>query len=212
MLIDQPWGISASGQGTASVEPDHAVVTFAINRLTDQTGTSLAEAKAAATEARASLRANGVADDAITSSRTNIHSIWDGHGASRRLVGHQCRIELAARLTPLDIVEACLIDLVDAGADEILSVTYDTTREPELWADARRQAIESARSKAAAYADACEVELGPVVHVEDLDAANVGMGPTRLAAMAPGGGPGDPLQPGAVVVNAAVVVGFSIAG
>ncbi len=209
MLINQPWGVSVSGHGTASVEPDHALINFAINRLTSQPGTSLAEAKSAAATVRASLRAHEVPDGDIKSSRTNVHSIWDGHGTSRRLVGHQCRIEFAVQINSLDVVETCLVDLVDAGADELLSVTYDTTREPDLLADARRQAIESATAKARAYAQAAEITLGPVVHIEDLEQQHPGVRLGR-AAVSAGGTEGDPLQPGAVVVTAAVMVGFSI--
>ncbi len=209
MLINQPWGVSVSGHGSASVAPEHALVNVAIYRLASEPATSLTEAKEAAAAARASLRANGVPDADIKASRTNVHSIWDGHGASRRLVGHQCRIEFAVQINSLDVVEPCLVDLVDAGADELLGVTYDTTREPDLLADARRQAIESATAKAKAYAQAAEITLGPVVHIEDLEQQHPGVRLGR-AAVSAGGTEGDPLQPGAVVVTAAVMGGFSI--
>jgi len=210
VLINQPWGVSVSGHGTASVEPDHALVNFAINRLADEPATSLAEARDAATAARASLRSNGVPDADIKASRTNVHSIWDGHGASRRLVGHQCRIEFAVQINALDVVETCLAELVDAGADELTGVTYDTTREPELLAEARRHAIESATAKARDYARAADITLGPVVHIEDLEQQGPGVRHSR-AMMSAGGGDGDPLVPGAVSITAAVVVGFAIA-
>lgn len=210
MLINQPWGVSVSGHGTASAEPDHALVNVAINRLANEPAAALAEAKGAAAAARASLRANGVPDSDITASRTNVHSIWDGHGTSRRLVGHQCRIELAVRINALEVVETCLAELVDAGADELLGVTYDTTRESDLLAEARRHAIESATAKARDYAQAAGVTLGPVVHIEDLDQHNPGARRGR-AMLSAAGGEGDPLLPGAVVITAAVVVGFAIA-
>lgn len=210
MLINQPWGVSVSGHGAATAEPDHALVNLAINRLASEPATSLAEAKAAASAVRRSLRSHGVADSDITSSRTNVHSIWDGHGASRRLVGHQCRIEFAVQINSLDVVEPCLVDLVDAGADELLGVTYDTTREPELLAQARRQAIEAATAKARVYAEAADITLGPVVHIDDVEQPHLG-GRRNRAALSAGPGDGDPTLPGAVVVNAAVVVGFSIA-
>ncbi len=211
VLIDQPWGVSASGQGASTVEPDHAVIRFAINRMATEPGQALAEARDAASAARRSLRSHGVSDGEVNSSRTNVHSLWDGHGAARRLVGHQCRVEFAARVNSLDVVEPCLVDLVDSGADEILSVSYDTARRPELLADARRQAVEFATAKALLYAEAAGVTLGPVVHIEDVDPIGHGMGVGRRAAMSGGELDGDPLLPGAVAVGAAVVVGFSIA-
>lgn len=211
MLIDQPWGISAFGQGTSRVEPDHALMNFAIDRLASDPGKAFAEAKAAVTAVRHSLRDHAVPDQDVNSSRTKVHSAWDGYGANRKFLGHQCRIEFSAQVNSLDAVEQCLVDLVNAGADEIISVTYDSTRRPELRAAARREAVELATAKAALYADAADIQLGPVVHIEDVDPQSLNPEISHRAAMSRGEAEGDSLVPGSVAVNAAVIVGFSIA-
>ena len=211
MLIDQPWGVSAFGQGTAKVEPDHAVVRFAINRVAKDPSKALAGARAAASDVRSSLRSSGVLDEDVNSSRTKVNTAWDGYGASRKLVGHQCRIEFAARISSLDAVEVCLVDLVGAGADEILSVVYDSSRRAELRAAARRDAVELARAKATLYAEAAGVALGSVVHIEDVNPQRLNSEMGHRAAGDAGGSDGDALVPGSVEINAAVILGFSIA-
>jgi uncharacterized protein len=210
-LIEQPWGVTAFGRGTSRSEPDRAVVRFVVNRVSDSPKTSLEEAKTAVTAVRSALRALGIGDDNLTSSRTRIHSEWSGFGVDRRFAGHRCRVEFSVSVTALDVVEQAVIDVVDAGADEILGVVYESSRADELRADARERAVAAAHAKARLYAEAANIRLGPVVHIEDLDADRPGGDLPRSAPMGGGTGRSDDLAPGQVTVSAAVVLGFSIA-
>ena len=209
MLIDQPWGVSAFGQGTVHSEPDHAVLRVAINRVSNDPAASLRDAKTVASKVRNSLRELRIPDVDVTSSRTSVRSAWDGFGANRKFLGHQCRIEFSVRVAELDVVESAVLNLVGAGADEIISVTYETTRKAELRAEARRQAVNAAQTKAQLYAEASGVRLGPVVHIEDVDPVQLNIESHR-APMGGGAAAGDDLAPGQVAVSAAVAIGFSI--
>jgi len=209
MLIERPWGITAFGHATAQVDPDHAILRLAVNRLDNKPDKALQATSAGVTAVRAVLRQRSVPDAAVTSSRTSIHSVWDGYGADRRFRGHQCRAEFSIRIAQLGEVEQVLVALVASGADEILGVDYDTSRTREVRADARREAVAAAEAKARLYAEAAGVGLGPVVHIEDLN-------PDQPAAMAyRAGGAGDAASadfaPGQITVAASVVVGYQIA-
>lgn len=110
-----------------------------------------------------------------------VHSIWDGYEADRTF----------------------------RAADEILGVDYDTSRTQELRVEARTQAVAAATAKAALYAEAAGVTLGPVVHVEDVDHNSAPVPMYRLAASAADGGSTD-FAPGQLTVAASVALGFSI--
>ncbi len=69
----------------------------------------------------------------------------------------------------LDGVERVLVDAVDAGANEVTSVTYLTTQLAELRAQARREAVAAARRKAELYCEAAGVAPGHVLHIEDVN-------------------------------------------
>jgi uncharacterized protein len=89
------------------------------------------------------------------------------------------------------------------------SVEFDVRAKPELRTQARRDAVDAARRNAQLYAEAAGVQLGAVVHIEDVD-------PERLREQFRGhsmaaGGASEDLAPGHVVVSAAVALGFSIA-
>jgi hypothetical protein len=212
-LIERPWGVTAFGEGTIRAEPDHAVIRLVVNRTSDSPRNSLDEAKAAVTAVRDVLRAHGIPDEQVMSSQVRVHSTWDGNGEAKERTAHHSRVELLVRVTTLDLVEPVLVAVVDAGADEILEIVYDTSRSDDLNADAQEKAVAAAHTKARLYAEAANVRLGPVVHIEDLDPA---VGPARsgsrhgwaAAAQAPGGG-GD-LAPGLITFSASVALGFLI--
>ena len=209
MLIERPWGITAYGHATAQVDPDHAVLRLAVNRIDNKPDKALQATSGAVAAVRGVLRQRGVPDAAVTSSRTSIHSVWDGYGADRRFRGHQCRAEFSIRIAQLDQVEQALVELVASGADEILGVEYDTSRTREVRAGARREAIAAAEAKARLYAEAAGVGLGPVVHIEDLNPDQ----PAALAyrGAADAGAGGSDFAPGQITVAASVVVGYQIA-
>jgi hypothetical protein len=209
MMIERPWGITAFGHATAQVDPDHAVLRLAVNRIDNKPDKALQATSSAVAAVRSVLRHRGVPDAAVTSSRTSIHSVWDGYGADRRFRGHQCRAEFSIRVSQLGDVEQVLVELVASGADEILGVDYDTSRTREVRAEARREAVAAAEAKARLYAEAAGVALGPVVHIEDLNPDQ----PMAMAYRGAAGGDaaGADFAPGQITVAASVVLGFQIA-
>ena len=144
MLIERPWGICAYGHGTVHTDPDHAVLRLAVNRIDNKPDRALQAAKDAVAAVRRVLRQHEIPDTAVTSSHTSIQSVWDGYGADRTFRGHQCRAEFSIRVSRLDLVEQVVVELVAAGADEILGVDYDTSRTKKLRAEARTQAVAAA--------------------------------------------------------------------
>jgi uncharacterized protein YggE len=210
MLIEQPWGISAGGRGTVTTEPDHAVVSLAVNRTSNQADEALAATAAAVASVRQALRDQGIPDTDVTSSRTSIQSAWDGYGPERRFVGHQCRTELTIKVGRLDVVEAVVVAVIAAGAEEIQGVEYATSRTAELKAEARALAVAAAQEKAAAFALAAGVGLGPVVHIEDTDPDGDRPVMYRMAATPMADAGGMDFAPGQLTVTASVTLGFSI--
>jgi len=206
-IIKQPWGVSTFGRGDTSAEPDEVTLKLAINRLSQKPDEALKASSSAANAVRKEARKLKVEQADITASRTRVHSSWSGYGPDRKFHGHQCRVEFSIRLRDLDLVDRGLVRLVDAGADEILDVIYDTQNKPALRAEARQAAVHAAQQKAALYAEAAGVVLGPVIHIEDVNPESLNDEAHR--ARGPSTGLSD-LAPGQVTVSAAVVLGFSL--
>jgi uncharacterized protein YggE len=207
-LIERAWGITAYGAASVKAKPDLMRVSFKVTRVQQKPSDAFAQANDAATAVRQTLRAHQIADAGVERSRLDLKSLWSGYGTDRTFLGYGCSASFVVESAALDDVQSLLVDVVAAGANEIDSVDFDVRAKPELRAEARRQAVQAARRKAELYAEAADVRLGAVVHIDDVDPDRVG-NELRGHGMA-GDGSAQTLAPGHVVVSAAVILGFSI--
>ncbi|MBZ6142085.1 SIMPL domain-containing protein [Streptomyces olivaceus] len=203
--IEEPWGISVFGAGTVRAEPGLARVQPAVDVLEPSPEEAFRRAGAAVTRLREVLRRRGVPDASVSGSRLALASEYDGHGNGRTLLGYRCQASYSVETEALDELERLIVDMVDAGAHRIDSVEFDVLDRPALRDEARRRAVADARRRAQVYAEAADVRLGPVLHVQDVEAQ-----PLAQFRVARGGGPSSALAPGAVEVTAGVQLGFSL--
>ena len=209
-MVERPWGVAAYGAASVKAAPDLVRARFKVIRL-EQTPSRAFEAASGAVHAvREALRVHQIPDSAVERSRLDLKSAWSGYDEDRKFLGYRCQASFALRSGNLDDVQQLLVDLVTAGAHEIEEVEFDVTAKPDLRAQARRQAVAAARSKAELYAEAAGVRLGAVIHIDDVDPE--GNMYAYRGHSARGGEPfSADLAPGHVVVTAAVILGFSIA-
>lgn len=207
-MVQQPWGVTAYGAASVKAVPDLVRVRFKVARLEPTAATSFAVTGAAVQAVRQALRQHSVPDSAVNSSRLRLRTEWDYGGGNRSFLGYQCEAAFAIETRELDGAEQLLVDLVAAGADEIEGVEFDVVAKPELRAQARREAVAAAQAKAQLYADAAEVRLGRVLHIEDVNPEELHWQRGHAAAAEASA---ENLAPGHVVVSAAVVLGFAIA-
>jgi len=208
-MVERPWGVTAYGAASVQAMPDLVRVMFRVVRVEQTPSRAFEAASTAVHGVRQTLRGHGVPDAAVERSQLDLRSSWSGYGDDRKFLGYRCQASFVLESRALDDVQSLLVDLVEAGANEIESVDFDVTGKPDLRAQARREAVGAARRKAELYAEAAEVRLGAVLHIEDVDPERHGHQRAR------GHGTGDPaspedLAPGHVVVSAAVILGFSI--
>jgi len=208
-MIERPWGIATHGAASVRAVPDLVRARFKVIRLEQTPSQAFAASSEAVHAVREALRAHQVPDSAVERSRLDLKSTFSSYGPDRKFLGYQCKASFALQSTNLDDVQQVLVDLVAAGANEIEAVEFDVAAKSDLRAQARRQAVAAARSKAELYAEAAGVQLGAVLHIDDVDPEQ-GTIHVYRSATAPGGPVPEDLAPGHVVVSAAVVIGFSI--
>jgi uncharacterized protein YggE len=112
----------------------------------------------------------------------------------------------------LDRMEDVLSGIVDAGVNEIESVDFQTTRLKEVRADARRRAIDAAHEKAENYCTAAGVNLGKIIHIEDVnpDTLHGREGHVTREIQPDDTGEVQVFDPGSITVGAAVSLAFEI--
>lgn len=190
--------------------PDLVRSRFRVVRLEQSPSAAFAAASHGVRAVRQALRQHAIPDSAVERSRLDLTSSWSGYGPERKFLGYQCQASFAVESHDLDNVQQLLVDVVAAGANEIEAVDFDVVGKGDMRAEARRQAVAAARRKANLYADAAEIRLGAVVHVEDVDPERAGAERYRGHG-AGGAAAAEDLAPGHVIVSAAVILGFSIA-
>ncbi|MET8176571.1 SIMPL domain-containing protein [Streptomyces clavifer] len=206
--IEAPWGVSVFGAASVDAAPDLARLRVAIEQTRNTPGEAFAATRVGVNRIREVLRGHRVPEAAVSASRLNLSSQWS-YGSERTFLGYECTASFVIELRDLDLLETVLIDVVDAGANQVESVEFDVSAKKELRDRARTAAVAAAREKAALYAAAADVRLGPVVHIKDVDAEQLQN--YRGHGGHDGGGEGD-LTPGRVTVSAGVVIGLSLIG
>jgi uncharacterized protein YggE len=211
--IRNPSGISVFGSYVMRVEPDVALVTFAVAHSKPEPPAAFAATRQAVADVRAYLRDADVPPADVQTSVVHLSAEWHGYGKERVFLGYEARTSLSVRLTDLRRFEEILAGVVQAGANQIQSTEFQTTRLLELRAQARRGAFAAARRKGELYAEEAGVRLGEVLHVEDVNPDGVRGRESHGADASSLESDGDALQPstpGSIQVQAAVQVMFAI--
>lgn len=211
--IRNPSGISVFGSFVLRAEPDVALVTVAVAHTKPDPPAAFASTRQALASVREYLHGADVAPADVQASIVNLSADWQGYGKERVFLGYEARVSLSVRLVDLRRFEEILAGVVQAGANQIQSTEFHTTRLAELRVLARKGAFEAARRKAELYADAAGVRVGEVLHVEDINPDNLGRREAHGADASSLESDGDALQPttpGSIRVAGAVQVMFAI--
>ncbi len=210
--IKRPFGVNVFGSSSVRTQPDVVSLEFAVARLADHPRDAFRQAHEGAQSVHSALAQLHVTD--VGSSRVTLSATHRFSGGEQRFVGYTAHVAFHVVLRDLERMEAVLTSIVDAGANEVSLVRLQTTRLKEIRAEARRSALEAAREKAVNYCQAAGVDLGPAVHIEDVDPdiLELSRGEHRAAVtQSDDEEPVKAFDPGSIVVAAAVMVAFEIA-
>lgn len=207
--IDQPWGASVFGAASVDAAPDLARLRVAIKQTRPKPADAFAVTRSAVNQVREVLRGHGVPDTAVSTSRLNLQSTWSFNNNERKFLGYTCTASFVIELRELEVLEAVLVDVAEAGANQVDGVEFDVRSKKQLRAKARDAAVASAQEKATLYARAAGVRLGPVIHIKDIDSEQMQNNSRSHGGSGAAAGEGD-LTPGKITVSAGVVLGFSL--
>jgi uncharacterized protein YggE len=205
--------IKIFGSAVLRVEPDIASLQFAVARQAKQPKDAFQATHQAVKEVRAYLSQAGAAD--VAASRINLSRTFEYVNQRQQPTGYSAHVAFNVVLSDLDRLEEVLVGVVDAGANEIGSVDFRTTRLKEYRVEARRRAVAAAREKAEIYCRAAGVSLGAVLSLEDVNPSVLrgsGESHTSSEVSADDAGPARALAPGSIVVGAAVSAVFGFSG
>lgn len=208
--IQTPIGINAFGSTLIRTEPDIASLVFAVSHVAEHPNDAFSHTRMLAQQVRAYLGQAHISD--VSSSHISLTEKRRHVSGESRFEGYLAKVAFNVLLRNLDRVEEILSGIVDAGVNQITSVTFQTSRLKDVRKEARQRAVSAAREKAEIYCHAANVTLGRVVHIEDVNPDQLrGFEGHVFQDVEPDDdGPLQAIDPGSIVVRAAVMIAFEI--
>lgn len=157
--------VSASAVGEVKGVPDRATILFTVETRGATAAEASAENATRTTAVLAALRQAGLAEaDVGTVGYTiNPNMEYDEPSRTSRVVGYVARNTVRAEVREIARVGRVIDAAIRAGANEVSSLSFATSRRDELRLEAIRSAMGRACREAAAMATAAGGTLGPLV-------------------------------------------------
>jgi uncharacterized protein YggE len=216
--------VSVSGHGEVTVPPDTASISVGIDVIQPTLAEAQEQATAQATAVIEAVKAAGIADEDIQTAYFSVNILRDFDAAAAvgatpesenadptQITGFEILNQLQVTVRDTDMLGALLDAAVNAGANSINGVTFYVDDQTVAASEARRLAVEDARTKAEELAAAAGLTLGAVVSIAEGTvspvpppmpaAADVGMAEAQAAV---------PMQPGSSTVGVDVSMTFEL--
>ena len=162
-------GISVEGQAMRSVEPDHAIVSLGVEAVGPTSTEATAELSQKSNQIVASVTGAGVAETDI---QTSGLSLWPVYGDIDELqqptiLGYRASANYRITVRVIDDVAAVLDAALEAGANSIDGVQFDSTEIAATRQELLGTATQEAARKAEAIATALDGRLGGLIWLDE---------------------------------------------
>lgn len=192
------------------VVPDIAEISFAISTQANDPKECQSKNSEDLDKVIAFLKNTGIDEKSIQTSNFGLEPIYDWN-AGQTITGYQMRTSIIVSDLPIGQVGDLLASSVNAGVNNIDSVSYLSSKYDETYQEALKKAISATKVKAQAMAEASGSKLGNISNIEEIsnygparytDYSAAGTAQTESKAMA--------VEPGQISVQAQVTVTYKI--
>ena len=213
----EPATLRITAEGTASAEPDMATIRIGVETQAPTPTEALQQNTAAVEQVTDRILAAGVPEKDIQTANFSVFPVYDHRrmeqeGTPPLIVGFRVSNEVVANIRDLDGIGQVLANVVEAGANQINSLSFGLEDDAPVRDKARREAVAEAKRLADLYAEAAGVQLERILSIEEsfaMPPQPMGGRVMRMEAMdaaAP-----VPIQRGEASVTAHVTVVWEIA-
>lgn len=162
-------GVVTTGDATVKIRPDIAIVSAGATVQASTAAAAQAQVADRVTRILAAAKGLGVADADIQTAGYSISPTYayDDRGGNPRITGYQAQQMVTLTLRTITDAGKALDALVQNDGATNVGIQFSLNDPKAAQADARRLAVEDARSKAEAMARTAGVSLGKVVAISD---------------------------------------------
>ena len=208
---DGPPRLTVGGEGRVSAVPDMATITLGVSARAGTASAALAEVNGRIRDILTVLTGAGVAEADIQTSDLSLSPLYPNRSSGTDPVevsGFAAANRVTIRQRDLSGLGAVLDTVTSAGANELRGLSFGL-QDPQPAQDAARiAAVAEARRKAALYAGAAGVELGPIVSLSE--SGGIVPQPMMMREMALASDGPVPLAEGEIELTAQVTLVYEI--
>ena len=198
--------ITVTGTGTVKTVPDEAQFSFGVETRADTAKAALDENARATRRLIAALKNAGISGDDL---QTESVSVWPRSEEKGSVVDYVASNSVRATI-PVAKAGAVVEAASEAGANHIWGPQLSTSQRDELYREALKDAVDDARTKAAALAEAAGVGVGRVLNVAEGGQPGEPIPYASRAAELGAADEATPIEPGKQEIQASVSVTFAI--
>jgi len=179
-----PPHVQVSGEATLSVPPDLARMRAGVTATGKTANDAAAASGRAMAQVVAAIKAAGIADKDIRTSRYSLQPVYGDNQARQKITGFTASNDVTLTVRKLEDIGSLMDRLTAAGANTMGGIEFLVSDAGKLLDGARADALRDARRKAQIYADTAGVKLGGVLALSESANAPVPMMAMRAAAPA----------------------------
>lgn len=197
-------GITVTGTGIVESLPDQAEFTLGVSSKGPTAREALATNSERMRRVLDALLAAGVAKEDVQTQDVSVSQSYSSEG---RVDGYSAHNSVSVTIRNLAKAGSVLDAASNAGANDVYGPTLTRSDQDELRAKALSAAVDNARAKAQALADAASVRLGSVTAISE---SGGGTPMPYFDAVLSKRAPEAPIEPGKQDIQATVRVTFAI--
>ncbi len=169
---EAPRTISVSGTGIVTVAPDLATIGVGVQSKSKSLATAQGDNSTAVTSVTKVLTDAGIDKKDIQTSGYNIYPVSknDDNGNYVGIEGYQVNTSLSVTIRDISKVGSLLDSIVNAGANQVLGVSFSVADPAKPASEARKAAVEDARAKADELAQASGLVVTGVFSIQETSA------------------------------------------
>jgi uncharacterized protein YggE len=204
-------GISVSGTGEVTGEPDTLLLDLGVSVLADTVAEATSTAAERADDLIEALVAGGVSAEDITTANYSIFPEYDFRGQEERLLGYRVNNTVRAKIhdiaTAGDVIDSAVAAAGDAAT--VSGLSFSIEDDAALVESARTAAWEDARAKAEQLASLSGQTLGRVIAINETITSTPPPIP-HFEEFAGDAAAATPIEPGTAAVTIALQVDFAL--
>ena len=161
-------GILVTGTGTATAEPDLAVINLGVQVLADSAGMALEGANTSLSSMLAVFATYGIEEGDTQTRFFNISTQYNYKEDGERVVaGYQVSNQLSAKVRNLDTIGDLITDIVEAGGNavQVNGINFAIEDTSALQEEALMAAVEAAKAQAEKMAELSGVSVGKLMQI-----------------------------------------------